>query len=288
MKVSFIVIAYKSNDVLPALLQSISVQTGILEKQIIIIDNYSADNCARLVQESGLHASLTINRENRGFTAAVNQALADATGDFVFLLNPDIRLHPDCTPKLTAVLTADPAVAAAAPQLLSPDGKIQSSVRNFPTLSTLIWEHTGLARLFPRSRVFGRWKNRYFDHNTRAQVAQPMASALLFRRATLERIGPWDEQFFIFFSDVDYCKRIADSGSTIIFEPAAHADHRLGGSTRKEGGWIIRDSHRGFYRYLCKHELLGRRRIFRPFVWLLLWISAQIRVYLRIILEATS
>jgi len=288
MKVSFIVIAYKSNDVLPVLLQSIGAQTGNLEKQIIIIDNYSADNCARIVQDSGLHSSLTINRDNRGYTAAVNQALADAVGDFVFLVNPDIRLHPDCAQQLTAALTTDSAVAAAAPQLLSPDGKIQPSVRSFPTLSTLIWEHTGLSRLFPHNRIFGRWKNRYFDHATRAQVAQPMASALMFRHEILARIGPWDEQFFIFFSDVDYCKRLADAGLKILFEPAARAEHRLGGSTRKEGGWIIRDSHRGFYRYLCKHELLDGKRLLRPLVWLLLWISAQIRVYVRAILEATS
>lgn len=283
MKVSFIVIAYNSNDVLPALLQSIGAQTGSFEKQIIIIDNYSADNCARLVQGSGLHASLAINRANRGYTAAVNQALADVTGDFVFLLNPDIRLHPDCTQELAAVLTADSTAGAAAPQLLSPDGRIQPSVRNFPTFSTLIWEHSGLSRLLPNNRIFGRWKNRYFDHNTRARIAQPMASALMFRRETLARIGPWDEQFFIFFSDVDYCKRLSDAGLAIIFEPAARAEHQLGSSTRKEGGWIIRDSHRGFYRYLCKHELFGRKRALRPLVWLLLWMSAQVRVSARAI-----
>ncbi len=286
--VTYAIVAYKSNDILPPLLNSIHRQQGTFSRQIVIVDNFAAENCTALVQESGVTAKLILNEKNLGYTAAVNQAISEASGDVVFLLNPDIELDPDCTKNLLNALNGDSRLAAVAPQLLNRDGSIQSSVRNFPTFSTVIWEHTGLARLLRNRPVFGRWKNLYFDHNTRTNVAQPMASALMIRREVLTRLGPWDEQFFIYFSDVDYCRRIIASGAQILFEPAARAAHALGGSTRKERGWLIRDSHRGFYRYLRKHELRGNKALLRPFAWLVLRTSAEIRIYWRELLHFTS
>ncbi len=286
--VTYAIVAYKSNDLLPALLDSIGRQQGSFSRQLVIVDNFAAENCASLVTESKTEARLIINENNRGYTAAVNQAVAEARGEVVFLLNPDINLQPDCTQSLLESLRSDSRLAAVAPQLLNYDGSIQPSVRNFPTFATLIWEHTGLARLLKKNPVFGRWKNLFFDHNTRTNVAQPMASALMIRREVLSRLGPWDEQFFVYFSDVDFCRRIIDSGAQILFEPSARAIHGLGGSTRKERGWLIRDSHRGFYRYLRKHELLRWKIALRPLAWLILRVSAEIRVYWRELLRITS
>ncbi len=286
--VTYAIVAYKSNDLLPALLDSIGRQQGSFSRQVVIVDNFAAENCASLVTESKTEARLIINESNRGYTAAVNQAVAEARGEVVFLLNPDIELEPECTEILLNALRSDPRLAAVAPQLLNHDGSIQPSVRNFPTFATLIWEHSGLALLLKKNPVFGRWKNLSFDHNTRTKVAQPMASALMIRREVLTRLGPWDEQFFVYFSDVDYCRRIIDSGAQILFEPAARAAHALGGSTRRERGWLLRDSHRGFYRYLRKHELRGIKAPLRPLAWLVLRTSAEIRIYWRELLHFTS
>jgi GT2 family glycosyltransferase len=287
-RISYLLVAHKSNDVIVDAIKSIQQQTGDFDRETIVIDNFASENCRALAQAIAPEASVTVNPKNEGYTHAVNQATAIASGDLLFYLNPDVQLAPDCTQRLVSELDSDPQLAAAAPQLLNPDGSIQSSVRNFPTFSTLIYEHFVLAWLFPRSRLFGRWKNRYFDHSSRRLVEQPMTSALLVRRDVIETMGIWDERFFIFFSDVDFCRRIADAGRKILFVPDAKASHGLGGSTHKEGSWLIYDSHRGFYRYLAKHELHGWRIILRPLAATILSISAVLRVIYREAVSATS
>jgi GT2 family glycosyltransferase len=286
--VSYLIVAYKSNDLIGEAVESILLQTGDFQREIIIVDNYPAENCAQLVKTLAPDAAIVINSRNEGYTRGVNQAATLARGEHLFFVNPDVRLSPDCTAVLLRDFAADDRIAAVAPQLLNPDGSVQYSVRNFPTFSTVIYEHLGLARILRKSPRFGRWKNRYFDHRTRAFVNQPMASALMLRRDVLSTIGEWDERFFIFFSDVDICRRIIFRGRCILFDPAATARHRVGGSTRKEGSWLIFDSHRGFYRYLVKHELRGMKALLRPVVAVILSLSAVLRVIYKEAVSAVS
>lgn len=287
-KVSYLLVAYKSNDVIGDAVKSIQQQAGGFEREIIVIDNFASENCRDIVTALAPDANVRINAHNDGFTRGVNQATSLATGEYLFYLNPDVQLKPDCTRLLINELESDMQLAAAAPQLLNQNDSVQQSVRNFPTFATLIYEHFGLAHLFPRNRRFGRWKNRYFDHRSRAFVAQPMASAFLVRHDVLDRIGAWDERFFIFFSDVDICRRIIGAGYRIIFAPEAKARHGLGGSTRKEGSWLIYDSHRGFYRYLVKHELRGAKLMLRPLAAIILSVSAVLRVIYREAISAVT
>ncbi|MBK7093261.1 MAG: glycosyltransferase family 2 protein [bacterium] len=278
-KVSYLIVAYRSKATIAALLDSIDAQQGDFEREVIIVDNSPAENCAELVGNRNVRYIL--NQQNTGYTRGTNQAIAAATGDVIFLLNPDVRLIADCTAKLLAALDASTTVAASAPQLLNHNGSIQHSVRNFPTFSTLVYDAALLSMLFPRNVTLGHWRNRYFDHNTAGVVQQPMASALMLKRDVITRLGPLDEKFFIFFSDVDYCKRIADDGLEIRFVPEAKAHHLVGGSTRQEGTWLIWDSHCGFYRYLAKHELLGAKVLLRPLAAIILGLGATIRTAYR-------
>jgi hypothetical protein len=279
--VSYLIVAYKSYAAIKALVESIVAQNGDSAKEIIVIDNYAPENCVEIVKRFAPTANVVVNPSNCGYTHGINQGIALSGGDYVFLLNPDVVLFPDCTAILLSALRGDPGLAAAAPQLLNADSSIQNSVRNFPTFVTLIYEHLGLASFFPHSRRFGHWRNHYFDHNTRTLVSQPMASALLIRSSVLKSVGDWDERFFIFFSDVDYCRRIQNAGHHILFEPCAKAYHQVGASTRQEGAWLIYDSHRGFYRYLVKHELKGVKALLRPIAATMLAVSAWLRVMFR-------
>ncbi len=278
-KVSYLIVAYRSKATIAALLDSIDAQQGDFEREVIIVDNSPAENCAELIQNRKV--TYILNQKNTGYTRGTNQAIAAATGDVIFLLNPDVRLFVDCTARLLTTLDSSATVAASAPQLLNHNGTIQHSVRNFPTFSTLVYDAALLSLLFPRSRTLGFWRNRYFDHNTAGAVQQPMASALMIKRDVVNRLGPMDEKFFIFFSDVDYCKGIADAGLEIMFVPEAKAHHLVGGSTRQEGTWLIWDSHCGFYRYLAKHELLGAKVLLRPLAAIILGLGATIRTAYR-------
>lgn len=280
--VSYIIVAYKSNATIGEAVKSIITQSGEFTSEIIVIDNYCAESCREIVMAVAPKSKVAMNPSNCGYTQATNQGIKHSSGEYVFLLNPDVLLKPNCTQNLIMSLSRKSDwVAASAPQLLNDDGSIQGSVRNFPTFSTLVYEHLGLSRLFRRSCHFNRWRNPGFDYSARSSVNQPMASALLIRKDVLEILGDWDERYFVFFSDVDYCRRIIDAGYNIIFEPGAKATHQVGGSTRQEGAWLIYDSHRGFYRYLVKHELKGVKALLRPLAAFILSLSAVLRAGLR-------
>lgn len=277
-RVSYLVVAYRSRATIAALLDSIEAQAGDFKREIVVVDNSPNENCADLLKNHEVRYIL--NQKNNGYTCGMNQAIAAASGDKLFLLNPDVRLHADCTAELLKALSSE-TTAAVAPQLLNNDETIQGSVRNFPKFATLVYDAVGLSGLLRRSRVFGHWRNSYFDHNSAGPVDQPMASALMIKREMVDQLGPMDEQFFVFFSDVDYCRRIADAGLNIMFVPKAKAFHAVGGSTRQEGTWLIGDSHRGFYRYLVKHELKGAKVVLRPIAAAILGAGAAVRVIYR-------
>lgn len=280
MKLSYIVVTYRSEDQVGNLIDSIVAQRGTGEFEIIVVDNSIDESSAGVLREKLPTIKLIQNERNRGFTAAVNQGIREAKGDFVFMLNPDVVLMPGCAETLLGAFS-DNTVGAAAPQMINPDGSIQKSVRNFPRFSTLVYESLGLGLRYPKHRKFGYWRNLGFSHDELKSVEQPMASAFMVRKDTSEVVGPWDDDFFVFFSDVDYCKRIIDAGYKIMFVPKAKAIHEGGGSTRREGSWLVWDSHRGFSRYLRKHELKGFRKMLRPLAGLILFVGGLARVTVR-------
>jgi GT2 family glycosyltransferase len=256
--ISYLIVAYKSRRTIGAAVKSVLQQTGDFEKEIIVIDNSAGSSSAAEVLKLAPSAMVIVNCKNRGFTRAVNQAVRQARGDCLFIMNPDVTLTRGCTSSLLAALQSSPRVAAVAPQLRSYDDQVQPSIRNFPGLATLIYEVTGLSRLRAFSPRFGHWRNLTFDYGRRTAVQQPMASALLVKEESARALGDWDEQFFVFFSDVDYCRRLHGYGYQILYEPAAVAYHLGGGATRQEGSWLVYDSHAGYYRYLVKHEFAGK------------------------------
>ena len=132
-----------------------------------------------------------------------------------------------------------------------------ASIRSFPTAASLFWELVGLSRLFPKSHIFGRWKMKYFDYDRTGEVEQPMASCLMVRRVVLDSLGGMDEQFPIYFNDVDFSKRMADAGWKTAYLAEARVVHRHGGSTKQVRTKMIRESHRSTFRYLRKHDHSG-------------------------------
>jgi GT2 family glycosyltransferase len=117
----------------------------------------------------------------------------------------------------------------------------------------VLYEALGLSRLFPRSRRFGKYRMTWWDYDDERPVDQPMASAFLVRRSVLEEIGLMDEQFPIFFNDVDLCKRIWDAGGEVWYTPHASMVHVGGASTGQVRRRMLIESHRSFVRFYRKH-----------------------------------
>jgi len=249
-KVSVICATFNSADCLPDFLSSLE-KFPAGEIEVLFVDNHSSDSSVDLVRKWNRATLLISNQENLGWSAANNQGVKAARGEFVFFANPDTWFQPEALRGLVRFLEQRPEFAAASPQLLDPSGGIQPSCRRLPTLADLVFQTAGLAFLFPKS-FFNSWKLPEFDHRTFREVQQPMASALLVRREALAKLDGLDERFFVFFGDVDFCRRLKEAGYRIAFVPEAKVFHRRGASTRKMGAVFYFSSHFGFFRYLWK------------------------------------
>jgi N-acetylglucosaminyl-diphospho-decaprenol L-rhamnosyltransferase len=169
------------------------------------------------------------SRANRGFAAAVNQAVAECNTDFVLLLNPDVTLLTDIAP-LVAMCDG-----AGTGQLVGEDGRPQEGfgIRGFPTPATLAFEVLGINRLFPWNAVNRRYRESPRNLDAPGEVDQPAGAFLLFRKQVWQRVGGFDEAFYpVWFEDVDFCKRVREAGYRIVYNPAVKARHRGGHSVR--------------------------------------------------------
>ena len=278
-----IIVTYQSADHIGACLASLP-QAGAGKKlTIAVIDNASTDgtpelvaHSMRLLPEPRVHCSLLRHRENLGFTRALNQGLKQRpAGAAVLFLNPDTLLPPNSLAALVQKLYADDHTGVVAPQLrfLLPASRqpssgdsdigqsdsgeeaaqiIQPSCRRFPTYWDLLCEFTGLALLLPRSRCCNRWKMGDFDHRSAREVDQPQGAFLLARSEVVAQTGLWDERFPLFFSDVDWCRRVWQAGMKIRFEPEIFIWHAQGASVKQSKPRAIWSSHVSFWRYFRK------------------------------------
>lgn len=242
---------WNTRDLLRACLQSLYRYPPDVSFEVIVVDNASEDGSAAMVRAEFPQVVLIANSENRGYAGGNNQALAQAQGEYVLLLNPDTEVFPDTLDRALAFLEAHPDAGAVGAKQFFPGGRVQASVRGFPTPANLLWEVSGLARLFPR--WLGGYRMRGFTYDGVAVVEQPMATFLMVRRAVVEQVGLMDEAFPLFFNDVDWCYRIVQAGWRIYFVPEVQILHHGGASTRQVRLSAIRESHRALEVFYRKH-----------------------------------
>ena len=253
MKLSVVIVTWNSAADIEACIDSINFGS---EFEVIVVDNASSD-ATRDKLSRYHHLRLVANGSNCGYARANNQGIKLATGEYVLLLNPDTRVELGALDALSRYLDERPELGAVAPRLIYQDGTTQFSIRSLPTSASLFWELIGLARLFPKSRSFGRWKMKYFDYSRTAEVEQPMASCLMVRRTVLDLLAGMDERFPMFYNDVDLSKRMANAGWKTVYVADARVVHRHGASTKQVRAEMIRESHRSAFRYLRKHDRSG-------------------------------
>lgn len=238
---SIIIVNWNVRDLLRRCLSSIFAHspTRILANsptrplaEAIVVDNASTDRSAEMVRAEFPEVRLVINSENRGFPAANNQGLALARGRYVLLLNPDTEVLGDALATMVAYMDAHPDVGVAGPQLLNPDGTVQSSRRRFPTLATALFESTWLQPYAPR-----RLLEHYYVLDRPDDQVQDVdwvtGAALMARREAVEQVGPLDEGFFMYSEEPDWCRRFREAGWRVVYLPTARIVHHAGKSSEQ-------------------------------------------------------
>lgn len=231
-EVSVIMVSWHSAGLLAESLKALKASAGDHSFEVVIHQN-SNDEAFQVAREALAESSLetTGTGRNLGFAGGVNRALERAHGDLIMLLNPDCVLGPGSLATLVQYLETNPAVAAAAPLLIGPDGSPQREfqLRRLPTFLSLAADLLLVSRLFPSNWISSRSGYRNLQLDLPIAVEQPAAAALLIRHSVMNKVGSMDERFSpAWFEDVDYCRRIAAQGGVIHLVPAARANHRGG------------------------------------------------------------
>jgi N-acetylglucosaminyl-diphospho-decaprenol L-rhamnosyltransferase len=226
--------------------------------EVVVVDNASSDGTPDLVRERVPSARVIELPENIGFGAANNVGMEAAAGPWYLLLNSDAWPRADGIERLRAFAEANPRVGIAGPRLVSPDGRVQKSVRGFPTLWRLATEYFFLRHLAPRSRLLNDFYGAGFDYRSRRPAEFLMGAVLLLRREAVEEVGGFDPAFFMFSEEVDLCYRMRAAGWVVEFTPDAEFVHLGGASTKPKWDRMFREQLLGHLRFLAKHHGLAQ------------------------------
>ncbi|MBS1709420.1 MAG: glycosyltransferase family 2 protein [Armatimonadetes bacterium] len=276
---SVLVVNWNTKDKLRACLASLHAHGPGFAHEVIVVDNASSDGSAEMVRTMFPWACLVEAGGNTGYARGNNIAFGLARYDWLLTLNPDTLFHGGELETAVRTLARHPEFGVLALELRFPSGEVQRSVRGFPSPLGVIGAATGLDRLLPRT-PFASYSLPTFDYAAEQAAPQPMGTFLLFRRQALAAVGdpqsPFDEDFPIFFNEVDLLKRMADAGWPCLYSPRAWVGHHHGSSTSQARKSMIWESHASLTRYLDKH-LVGAERLWLPAVAAANWVAAFVR-----------
>jgi GT2 family glycosyltransferase len=243
--VSVVVVTYNALPWLERCLESVAGY------ETVVVDNGSSDGTPAFVRGRFPDARL-LEQENRGLGAGWNAGIRATARPYVFILNADAWLaRDDSLDVLVGVADAHPRAAVVGPRLRYPDGRLQRSVRAFPSPWRLATEYLFLRKLAPRSRALNSFYAGGFDHDCERAADFVMGAAMLVRRAAIEDVGLLDEDFFLFAEETDWSYRFAQAGWEVLFTPAAEVVHVAGAAHR---GRMFQENVRSHLRFLLKHH----------------------------------
>ncbi len=231
-----VIVNWNTRDYLERCLATVFASEGSLSMAVVVVDNGSTDGSAEMVAACYPQVILISGRGNVGYPAGNNlglhalghsgPGLAPQAPRYTLLLNPDTELPSRALADIIAYMDDHLEVGIIGPRLVMPDGSLDLACRrSLPTPEVALWRLTGLAKLFPRSRVFGRYNLTYLDEHEIAEVGSVVGAFMLLRREAIEAVGLMDETFFMYGEDLDWCKRVAEAGWKVLYYPRVEALH---------------------------------------------------------------
>jgi len=194
-----------------------------LDFELWVVDNGSQDGSASAVRERFPEAKIIANKENLGFAAANNQALRRMNGRYALLLNTDAILTQGAASALLVFMEDNPRVGMACGQLLNSDGSKQNSIANFPSLLSLLFNESLLRVLLPK-----RYPSKIQHYAQPVPVDSCIGACLIVRKAAMEAVGLLDEDYFFFFEETDWARRMKEAAWQVWFVPSARIFHFQG------------------------------------------------------------
>ena len=226
IRLGIVIIHYNTPEDLGRCLESLAEHAPTCAHETLVVDNASVCEGLDELQDRFPDVRWIRNTENLGYGRGCNQGMATLAADYHLILNPDIVVLPGALDSLLDFAEDHPRAGLIGPQLLNEDGTIQESCRRFYTMGTLVLRRTILGKIFRNSETVDRHLMRDFDHASVRPVDWVLGGCLLVRREALDRCGPMDERFFLYFEDVDWCYRMWQCGFEVVYLPESRFIHR--------------------------------------------------------------
>jgi GT2 family glycosyltransferase len=232
LDLSIIVVNWNTRDLLAKCLSCVESTAKNISYETIVVDNASTDGSQDMVRAQFPAVKLIANTENVGFARANNQGIKIAGGRYVLLLNSDAFVKERTLDHMVAFMDEHPEAGMAGCKLLYEDGRLQPSCATFPTLATEFYIALGLDKLFPKSKVFGKYLMTDWDYSDTREVDVIMGAFMMVRKTGIDQVGMMDESFFMYSEEVDWCYRFKAAGWKILFTPDVETVHIWGGSSK--------------------------------------------------------
>ncbi len=277
MLLSVIIVNYNVKHFLEQCLASLRRAAGRLDgpAEIIVIDNASRDGSLDYLVPRFPEVRFVASAENRGFAWACNEGFRLSSGRYVLFLNPDTLVPEDALARCLAFLGSQAVGGALGVRMLDGSGHfLKESKRAFPDPLTALYKLVGLARLFPRSRVFARYHLGYLDPLANHPVDVLAGAFLLVERRVLDQVGLFDEIFFMYGEDIDMSYRIQQAGYRNYYFSGTSIIHFKGESTKRGRLNYVRMFYAAMSLFVRKHYGQRRAGVFNFFIHLAIWIRA--------------
>lgn len=214
-----VIVNWNTSDELEKCLETVFASTGDFTYRVVVVDNGSTDGSGAMVREQFPKAELIETGDNLGFPKGNNVGLRhlgyrganevdDHAPRYALLLNPDTEVPEDSLYRMVQFMDSHPEIGIAGPKLLLPDGSLDRACRRgFPTPLVSFYHFSGLAKLFPKNKQFGRYNMTFADPNEELEVDSVVGAYLQIRKEVINEIGLLDEVYFMYAEDIDWCYR---------------------------------------------------------------------------------
>lgn len=259
MTLSIVILNYKTKGLLKQAVRGVLSAKLPFESELIVVDNHSQDSSVDMMRQTFPQVTLITSNRNRGHSGGVNLGLARTKGEFVLIMNTDVALFTQAVEELIVYLRQHPRVGLVAPRLLNPDGSVQWSCYRFSSIVPVL-RRLPLGALPMIRRLLRRYVMADWDHLDSRPVGWVLGACMLLRRDAVDQVGYFDERFFLYFEDVDLCRRLWQAGWEVHYDAQAemiHYHRRLSAAHAGLGGVLsypTRVHIRSWWQYLKKYR----------------------------------
>ncbi len=235
MKLSIIIVNYNTGALTKACVESILAQNLPFKHEIVVVDNASKDLSVSFLRSDFPDITVIKNQENLGLAAGINVGLKKSRGEYKLILNPDIVVMERAIERMVKLMDEDKEIGMLGGQLISPNGKIQYSCYRFYRPITIVYRRTFLGETKSGRQEIDRFLMKDYDRKSPKRVDWLMGACLMVREKAVQEVGGMDERFFLYFEDVDWCRRFWRAGWKVCYVPEALFSHYHQKSSEKNG-----------------------------------------------------